>query len=63
MEWNTVTGMEYEKWNISCHISKQRRSLSSAIAAISNGELVSPEGTQERENTCHLVVVQSLSRV
>ena len=26
MEWNTVTGMEYEKWNISCRISKQRMS-------------------------------------
>ena len=36
-----------EKWNISCHVSKQRMSQSSAIAATSNGELVSPEGTQE----------------
>ena len=37
-----------EKWNIACHVSKQRRSRSSAIAASMDGELASPEGTQER---------------
>ena len=36
-----------EKWNISCRISKQRTSQSLEIAATSDGELVSPEGTQE----------------
>ena len=41
-----------EKWNISCQISKQRISQSSAIAATTEGELVSPEGTQEGKNTC-----------
>ena len=37
----------FEKWNTACHISKQRMSQSSAIAATSDGALVSPEGTQE----------------
>ena len=36
-----------DKWNIACHISKQRMSQSLAITATANGELVSPEGTQE----------------
>ena len=34
-------------WNISCHISEPRMSQSLAIAATTDGELVSPEGTQE----------------
>ena len=38
---------EIEKWNIACHISKQKMSQSSVIAATTNGELVSPEETQE----------------
>ena len=33
-------------------------SQSSAIAATAYGELVSPEGTQEGKNTCHLVVIR-----
>ena len=37
------------QWNISCHISEQRMSQSSAIAATAEGELVSPEGTQKRK--------------
>ena len=36
-----------DKWNVACHISKQRMSQSSAIVATVDGELVSPEGTQE----------------
>ena len=36
-----------EKWNIACHISKQRTLQSSEIAATTDGELVTPEGTQE----------------
>ena len=36
-----------DKWNIACHISKQRMSQSSAIAVTADSELVSPEGTQE----------------
>ena len=43
-----------EKWNIFCHISKQRMSQSSAIAATTDGELMRPGGTQEGKNTCHL---------
>ena len=31
---------------------------SSEIAAITDGELVSPEGTQERKNTCHLAAIR-----
>ena len=42
-----------EKWNISCHVSKQRMSQSSAIAASMDGELVSPEN-----NTCHPAAVR-----
>ena len=36
-----------EKWNICCHISKQRMSLLLESAGTTKGELVSPEGTQE----------------
>ena len=39
MEWNIY------KWNISCHINKQRMSQSPVIAALQR-ELVSPEETQ-----------------
>ena len=46
-----------KKWNISCHISKQRRSQSSEIAAPTDGELMSPKGTQEGKNTCNLAAV------
>ena len=42
-----------KKWIISCHISKQRRSQSSEIAAPTDGELMSPKGTQEGKNTCN----------
>ena len=38
---------EYEKWNIPCHISKQRMSQSSVIKATMDGKLVSPEKTQD----------------
>ena len=38
---------EYEKWNIPWHISKQRISQSSVIKATTDGELVSPEKTQD----------------
>ena len=47
-----------EKWSISCHISKQRMSQSSVTAATTDGELVSPEGTQEGKNTCHLAAIR-----
>ena len=43
-----------EKWNISCPISILRMSQSSEIAATTDGEPVSPEGTQEGKNPCHL---------
>ena len=43
-----------EEWNITCHIGKQRMSWSSAIAAAVSGELMSPEGTQGGNTTCHL---------
>ena len=40
-------------------------SQSSAIAAIRDGELVNPKGTQEGKNTCHRVAIrlQPLSTV
>ena len=47
-----------EKWNISCHISKQRMSHSPSTAATTDGELVNPEGTQEGKNTCHLTAIR-----
>ena len=47
-----------EKQNIPCCVSKQRVSQSSAIAATKDGELVSPEETQEGKNTCHLVAIR-----
>ena len=47
-----------EKWNIACHISKQRMSQSSGIAAIARGGLLSPEGTQEAKNTCLLAGIR-----
>ena len=54
-----------EKWNIPCHISKQRMSQSSAVVASTDWELVSPEGTQEGKNTCHPATIrlQPLPRV
>ena len=33
-------------------------SQSSVIVAIKDGELVSPEGTQEGKNTCHLTAIR-----
>ena len=47
-----------EKWNISCHISKQRMSKSIAVADTKDGELVNPEGTQEGKNTCCLAAIR-----
>ena len=44
-----------EKWNISCHISKQR--MSSVLAALQH-ELVNPKETQERKNTCHVAAIR-----
>ena len=40
------------------HISKQRKLQSSANAGTTNGELVSPEGTQEGKNTCQLAAIR-----
>ena len=45
-----------EQWNVSCHVSKQRMSRSSAIAATTVGEPVSPEGAQGA-NTCPLAAI------
>ena len=45
---------EHEKWNI----SKQMMPQSAAIAATTDGELVSPEGTQEGKNACHLAPIK-----
>ena len=36
---------------------KQRMALLSAVAATLNGELMSPEGTQEGKNACHLAAI------
>ena len=47
----------FETSNISYHISKQRISQSSRIAATMDGELVISEGTQEGKNTCHLAAI------
>ena len=47
-----------EKWNISCHISKQRMSQASAVVASNDWELVSPEGTQEGKHTCHPAAIR-----
>ena len=58
--WHVISEgwtLDNEKWNISCHISKPRRSQSSALAAL-QGELVNPEGTQEGKNTCHLAAIK-----
>ena len=41
-----------EKWYISCHISKQGLAQSLPIAATTEDELVSPEGTQEGSTCC-----------
>ncbi|XP_069408144.1 uncharacterized protein [Ovis canadensis] len=37
----------YERWDISCRISKQRASQSRAMTATTAAELVSPEGTRK----------------
>ena len=37
---------------------KPKMAQSSATASIADGELVSPEGTQEGKNTCHLAAVR-----
>ena len=50
--------MRTDTWSISCRISKQRMSLSSTIAATMDDELVSPEGTQEGKNSCHLAAIR-----
>ena len=47
-----------KEWNISCHISKQSMSQSSATADTTKGELVSPEGTQEGKDTGHLAAIK-----
>lgn len=39
-----------EKWNIACCISKPKMAQLSAITAIADGELVSPEGTGRKEH-------------
>ena len=44
----------HEKWCISCQIGEYEMLQSSATAATTNDELVSPEGTQKGKNTCHL---------
>ena len=48
----------FETPNISYHISKQRISQWSRIAAPTDGELVVSEGTQEGKDTCHLAAVR-----
>lgn len=47
------------------HISKQKMWQSSVIAGITDGKLVSPEGTQERKTIYHLAEIrlQPLSMV
>ena len=48
---------KFQKWDTSCHIGKQEwHGLQ--IAATTHGELVSPEGPQERKNTCHLAPIR-----
>ena len=49
-----------EKWNIFCHISKQRMSQSSTIVALQQKPVheISPEETQEAMNTCHLAAIR-----
>ena len=39
-------------------ISVNKGCQSLAIAATTDGELVSPEGTQEGKNTCHLAAIR-----
>ena len=46
-----ISMMTIEKWNISCHINKQRMLQSLAVVATVDGELVSPERTKEGKNT------------
>ena len=38
-------------------------SQSPAIAATTDGELVSPEGTQEDNNSCHIAAIRQFSSV
>ena len=47
-----------EKWSSSCHISKGSMSQSLQVAATRGGELLSPEGTHEGKNTCHLAAIR-----
>ena len=56
---NSLMMMKYEF--IFCYISKQRMSQSSAIADTMDSELVSPEGTQKRKNTCHQIAATPYS--
>ena len=55
-----------EKWNIACHICKQGMSQSSAIVAITKGELLSLEGTREGKeylpHSSHQTTAALLSR-
>ena len=46
-----------EKWNASCHISKQMMSQSSVIVALQR-EWVIPEETQKDKNICHLAAIR-----
>ena len=45
----TTCPKESEKWNIFSHISKQKMSQSSTIAATLDGELVSPKEAGRKE--------------
>ena len=48
---------KFQKWDTSCHIGKQEwHGLQ--IAATTHGELVSPEGTQERKTIYHLAEIR-----
>ena len=47
-----------DKWNISCHISKQKGVTVTSYYSHSKGELVNPEGTQEGEKTYHLAAIR-----
>ena len=54
-----------ETCSVSCLISKQRMSPTSVTAATMDGELVSPEVTQEGKNACRPAAIrlQPLPRV
>ena len=46
-----------DKWNIACHINKQRISQPSSVATLQR-KPVSPEETQEGKKDCHLAAIR-----